>query len=234
MINECLILAGGFGKRLKDTISDLPKPMAPINGKPFLEYLLDYLNSQGMKKVVLSVGYMKEKITEYFGSSFKNMDIIYSIENEPPGTGGAIKQSESLISSEVFFAVNGDTLFMVDFSKLYEFFLEKRADMVIALKHFKDCSRYGSVKIEQKGHIEGFIEKQVLEDCIINGGVYFISKELFKNIDIQSPFAWEKDFLEKYYERFKFYGLVCEGYFIDIGTTEDYRRAQHELRNIFK
>ncbi|MDW8464053.1 MAG: NTP transferase domain-containing protein [Geminocystis sp.] len=90
MVNECLILAGGLGTRLRQMVNDVPKPMAPINGKPFLEYLLRYLNSQGIRRVVLSVGYMKEKIVDHFGSRFMDMEIVYSVEEEPLGTGGAI------------------------------------------------------------------------------------------------------------------------------------------------
>ncbi|MDW7973007.1 MAG: nucleotidyltransferase family protein [Thermodesulfovibrio sp.] len=228
MIKECLILAGGLGTRLRGVINDIPKPMAPISGKPFLEFLLRYLSSQGMERIVLSVGYLKEKIIEHFGSNFMGMEIVYSVEEEPLGTGGAILKARDLLG-EAFFVLNGDTLFMIDLRELYEFYARKCADVVIALRKMEDCSRYGSVVIDQDGRIKGFIEKGKMGECLINGGVYVVSKGILDKVNFPVPFSWERDFLERYYEDFNIYGLLCEGYFIDIGTPEDYGRANDEL-----
>ncbi|MDW8136533.1 MAG: nucleotidyltransferase family protein [Thermodesulfobacterium sp.] len=236
MIQECLILAGGFGTRLRSIVSNVPKPMALIQGKPFLEYLLKYLSSQGITKVVLSVGYLREKIINYFGKHFAGMEIVYSIEDEPLGTGGAILKAKALLG-EAFFIVNGDTLFKLKFSELYEFFKQKEADIVLALKPMKNCERYGSVEIDANGRVIGFVEKAKLKDCLINGGVYVVSNKVLTTDftkDFQAPFSWERDFLERRYKELKIYGLVCDGYFIDIGTPEDYKRAIHELKGYFK
>ncbi|MCS7148980.1 MAG: nucleotidyltransferase family protein [Geminocystis sp.] len=228
MIRECLILAGGLGTRLRGVIGDIPKPMASINGKPFLEFLLSYLSSQGMERIVLSVGYLKEKIIKHFRSSFMGMEIVYSVEDEPLGTGGAILKARDLLG-EAFFVLNGDTLFKVDLRGLYEFYKQKQADLVIALKYMEDCGRYGSVVIDYNSRVRGFVEKGKSNEGLINGGVYVVSKGILDKVNFSVPFSWERDFLERYYEAFNFYGLPCDGYFIDIGIPEDYSRANYEL-----
>ena len=111
MKEEAVILAGGFGTRLRDVVADVPKSMAIINGKPFLEYLLGYLHSFGITKAVLSVGYLNEKIISYFGSRYKNIDLHYSIEEEPLGTGGAVKMAMDYVTSENVLVLNGGYYF---------------------------------------------------------------------------------------------------------------------------
>lgn len=232
LIKEGLILAGGLGTRLRSVVNDVPKPMAPVNGKPFLEYLLLYLSSQGIERVVLSVGYMKDKIINYFGLRFKNIEISYSAEEEPLGTGGAVKHAMELLS-DTFFIFNGDTIFMLNLSKMHNLFLEKQAHLVMGLKCVNDCARYGSVEIDNSGRIVGFSEKKAIGSCIINGGVYLTSKDILKGIELTYPFSWERDFLEKFYKKLRFYGIVSDDYFIDIGMPEDYERAQDELKRYF-
>ncbi|MCS7206107.1 MAG: nucleotidyltransferase family protein [Leptospiraceae bacterium] len=233
MTDQALILAGGFGTRLRSVVKDLPKPMAPIQGKPFLEYLLTYLETNGIRKVILSVGYLKEKIMEHFGSRFLGMEIVYSPEDQPLGTGGALKQALNLLEQE-FFLLNGDTFFAVNLKDMFEFHKKKQSHFTIALKQIDDCKRYGSVLLDDDGRIVQFIEKREGIECLINGGVYLLSRALVESISLKAPFSLERDFLEKTYKEKKFYGFVSDGYFIDIGIPEDYQRADRELASLFE
>jgi len=229
MKNDVLILAGGLGTRLRTVVKDIPKPMAPIKDKPFLEYILKFLQKNGVKRVILSVGYKRENMINYFGNKYLDIDIEYVVEEYPLGTGGAVLNTLKYINSENFFILNGDTYFDVDLNKMKNFFETKDADLVIALKELSDSQRYGKVIIDKDLRIIDFIEKREKSEGFINGGVYFINKSLFESISFPKVFSFEKDFLEKYYKKFKFYGLPFDSYFIDIGVPEDYERAQFEI-----
>jgi len=232
---NAIVLAGGLGTRLRSVINDMPKPMADIKGKPFLAYLLDYLSVQGVSKVVLSVGYKYEVIKEYFGDCYKKIKLLYSIEEEPLGTGGAIKKSLYLLKcSEPVIVINGDTFFNVTLGDLVNFFIKKSADAVIALKKMENYDRYGSVNLDSQNKIIGFEEKNYKEIGYINGGIYVIHPNIFDDNELNNKFSFEKDFLEKFYNQKLFYGLVYEDYFIDIGIPEDYRKAQEEISLIIK
>jgi D-glycero-alpha-D-manno-heptose 1-phosphate guanylyltransferase len=230
MTNEAIILAGGLGTRLKHVINDIPKPMAPINNKPFLEYLLNYLIIQGLNKFILSVCYKNDIIINHFGNNFKNCEIIYAIENEPLGTGGAIVNALNFVTGENVFIVNGDTFFAINFNELFNNFRDKNADIDIALRKMEKFSRYGSVKLDSKNKIIGFEEKKYKEHGYINGGVCVLKKKIFKNMP--DKFLFEKDFLEKYYKKHEFYGLEFNDYFIDIGIPEDYEKVKSELPHL--
>lgn len=229
MVKEAIVLAGGLGTRLRKVVKDVPKPMADINGKPFLEYLLTFLSKQGIEKVILSVGYKYEVIKNYFGKFFLNIEILYSIETKPLGTGGGVKKSLSLVESDDIFIINGDTFFEVDLDMLFSFHKEKKAVLSIALKPLKCFSRYGSVEIDENGKIIGFKEKKYHDSGLINGGVYVLKKEVFKNLKFGEAFSFEKDFLEEYYIQYPFYGMAFQKYFIDIGIPEDYERFKKDI-----
>lgn len=234
MIKEAIILAGGLGTRLRDVIKDVPKPMAPIEGRPFLEYLLSYLHKQNIKKVVFAVGYKKEVIIDFFGNKYKDIKLVYSIEEEPLGTGGAILKALYLIENEHFFVLNGDTFFNIDLSSLENFYYDKQADLVIALKEMNNCERYGVIELDETYRIINFLEKPKKTKGLINSGIYLISKTFLNSFNLPKKFSFEKEFLEKYYSTYKFYGKSFDAFFIDIGISEDYEKAQQELPKFFR
>ena len=225
---QAIILAGGFGTRLQSVLKDIPKPMAPVAGKPFLEYIIRYLSSNGVSKIILSVGYLHEVIYEYFKSDFEDTKIIYSIETKPLGTGGAIKAALPLTDENEILIINGDTYFDVSLQQFYSAHNSENAFMTMALKQMYSFDRYGIVGIDSNNHITSFIEKNYFESGMINGGVYILDKKRFMQISLPEVFSFEKDFLEKYYNN-DFYGFVSDSYFIDIGIPEDYIRAQNDF-----
>lgn len=227
---EAIILAGGFGTRLQDVVKDLPKPMAPVNGRPFLIYILDYLIDYNYTKVVLSVGYLHEKIEDYFGSRYKSLEIDYAVETEPLGTGGGILFAMSKCTTDNVLIINGDTLFKVDLDAFERFYREKGGLLSIVLREVDDVSRYGSVVIGDNNLIVLFSEKESSEGSgLINGGVYLINRELFDKYPQPKKFSFEKDLMTQYYTKEMFFGMPSNGYFIDIGIPKDYARAQREL-----
>jgi len=232
MVKEAIILAGGLGTRLRKVVKDIPKPMADVNGKPFLEYLLAYLVKQGIKKIILSVGYKHEVIKTYFGNSFLGMEIVYSVETEPLGTGGGIRKSLSFVNSEDVFVLNGDTLFNIDLKKFSLFHKEKNSVLSVALRPMKEFDRYGAVELDNNRRIIGFKEKRYYEFGLINGGIYLLNKDFFATFGLKKSFSFEKDFLERYYNSYTFYGLEFEDYFIDIGIPEDYEKFKKDVKNI--
>jgi len=231
-IREAIVLAGGLGTRLRSVLKDLPKPMAPVGGRPFLEYLLRYLQQNGIEKVILSVGYKWEVIKAYFGDSFEGIKIVYSVENEPLGTGGAIKKSLFFVNSSDVFILNGDTLFNIDLKEFFAFHKKKRSVLSIALKAMSQFDRYGNVKIDNNNRIVSFEEKGYYESGLINGGIYLLNKDFFMDLDWKDKFSFEKDFLEKYYKFYEFYGLPFNSYFIDIGVPEDYEKAKRDFEGL--
>jgi len=231
MINEAIILAGGFGTRLKHVVKELPKSMASINNKPFLEYLLLYLKGQGIRSVILSVGYKYEQIQDYFGDSFNGIEIIYAIEDEPLGTGGGILNAMKYIRGESAFVLNGDTFFDVDLSKFFDFCMKNETDIGLVLKHVDDLSRYGSVAVDKNNRIIEFREKETLSGSgYINGGIYYLSKDLYSQQGKTTKFSIEKDFFEQGVNKFRIFGFLSDDYFIDIGIPEAFYRAQDEFK----
>lgn len=224
---KAIILLGGFGTRLRSVLPDVPKPMAPVNGKPFLVYLLDYLKSQGITSVVFSVHYLREKIQSYFGHEYAGMPIAYAIEDEPLGTGGAISHSLAWIdSADPVFVLNGDTFVEVDYRAMFS--LGKRDRLTMALRVVDDCRRYGKVVLEN-GFVSEFREKGEVGSGYINAGVYLIQPGLFANYPLSKQFSFENDFLLPYLAMLQPRAFIAKDYFIDIGIPEDYARAQTEL-----
>ncbi|MCX6199112.1 MAG: nucleotidyltransferase family protein [Bacteroidetes bacterium] len=223
----CIVLAGGLGTRLRGVINDLPKPMAMINGNPFLHYVFVYLARQKIKKVILSVGYRANVIESYFGDNYLDIEIVYSREDEPLGTGGGIKKAFELVD-DFAFVLNGDTFFDVDLNALHKFHLQNVADISLALKPMKSFDRYGTVQLREN-RIINFVEKKFLAEGLINGGVYFFGKNIFENID-QEKFSFEKEVLEKLVSQKKLCGKIYNDYFIDIGIPEDYAKAQQQMK----
>lgn len=233
MIKEAIILAGGKGTRLQEVLADLPKAMAPLNGRPFLEYQLDYLDKWGINHVVISVGHLKEKIIDHFGDRYKSIAISYAREEEPLGTGGAILNSFSHIKEHAAFILNGDTYFDVNLRRVNDFRFIKETDVVIVLRYEIDAERYGLVKFDSDNRIVEFDNKPLPgTEGYINGGLYLITKEYFLSHDFPEKFSIEKDFFQKSYKEERFFGLRCFSYFRDIGVPEDYRKALDEFQRI--
>lgn len=231
---EAIILAGGFGTRLQSVVKDVPKPMADINGKPFLEYLLVFLAKNGCKKVILSVGYKKESIIDFFKDSYLDMQVVYSVEDAPLGTGGAIRKAISLVDKDDVLVLNGDTFFLLDIAKMYEAHKKNGSKITMALKPMVDFDRYGSVSVDGDT-IVSFEEKGFKKEGLINAGAYLINRVLFQNLnELCDIFSFEKDFLEKYITTVKPTAFVQSGYFIDIGIPEDYEKAKETLDDYFK
>ena len=145
---DIIILAGGLGTRLNQTVPDTPKPMAPVNGKPFLQYLLNHINEAGFRRVILSTGYLSEKIESYFNIRYKDLELLYSVEDEPLGTGGAVQLAFAQVQTPHFMVMNGDTFFRINLDLLFQKHIEQLADVTMALRQVEDASRYGSVKFE--------------------------------------------------------------------------------------
>lgn len=227
MTDTAIILAGGFGTRLQSVVSDLPKPMADIGGKPFLQYLLIYLKSFGIKRVILCTGYLHEKVEAHFGSNFLGIEIIYSREESPLGTGGAIKKAMKHVEGNCFI-LNGDSFFEIDLRALSSFHETSNADFTFGLKQMSEFDRYGTVVLELDS-IVAFKEKTYMRSGLINSGVYVTSSKIFSTLKLPDSFSLEKDFLEKQIGSMNIMGMISEGYFIDIGIPEDYERAISEM-----
>lgn len=226
---EVIILAGGLGTRLRSAIGEVPKPMAPVDGKPFLHYQLLWLESYGVDKVVLSIGYKAGMITDHFGQKFNGISIEYAIEKEPLGTGGAILYAMRKTGGDRVLIVNGDTWFPVDIGRLVEEHESAAARLTIALKKMTNFSRYGTVELEGN-RIVGFREKQEMSVGLINGGIYLMNRSFVENSVNMKKFSFEKDILEKRVETGAIAGVVFDVPFIDIGVPGDYMGAGEVIK----
>lgn len=220
---EVIILAGGLGTRLQSVINDIPKPMAPIREIPFLCYVLDWLKTQKVQKCVFAVGYKHECIMQYFGDTYKGINLVYSIEETPLGTGGAIKLAFRYCKGEDVFVVNGDTLFCINLNQLKQIHNGK---FTMSCVYKEDASRYGLVELEGNKVVK-LVEKQERTQGWINGGVYLMNKEIFDEYD--GKFSLETELLPKLVICGIVNAKVGKEYFIDIGIPQDYERAKKEL-----
>ena len=232
---EAIILAGGLGSRLRATVPDLPKPMAPIHGRPFLEYLLDYWAGQGVSRFVLSVGYKRDIIEEHFGARYKGTEVDYAVEDQPLGTGGGLLLAlKHLRRTGPFLIMNGDTFFEVDLTPMRRYHRERRAELTIALREVEANSRYGGVGIDNEGKITTFDNcARTTDRALINGGVYLAEKSAFAGMALESdvPVSIEDQLYPRMLaEGRRVYGFPSSGRFIDIGIPEDYRRAASVLQ----
>jgi D-glycero-alpha-D-manno-heptose 1-phosphate guanylyltransferase len=227
-----IILAGGLGTRLRSVVSDLPKCMAPVNSKPFLAYVIDHFQHQGITDFIFSLGYKHEIIIEYlenFTLDVSRLTFQYSIEEEPLGTGGAIKKACALANDKNVLLTNGDTLFKASISSLQNLHNTKNADCTLALKPMQNFNRYGVIELNTDASIKSFNEKKYYNQGLINGGLYMLNTKSFLSESFPEKFSFETAYLEKFYDQHKMFGLVQDEYFIDIGIPEDYERAQQEL-----
>lgn len=227
---EAIVLAGGLGTRLRPLVSDRPKPMAEINGRPFLAYLLDDLTTKGINRIILSVGHLHEMIRNFFGTLYKGCEVVYAVENSPLGTGGGLRLALESALSEELFVVNGDTWFPVPFELPEEIYRRQQADMVIVLRKVEDASRYGTIGMAPDGRIIAFREKTgSATPGLINGGVYLVKSNLFASAKLPPRFSLETDFLEKSTSRKRLFGVISDAPFLDIGLPETYGKAAQIL-----
>ncbi|WP_107037601.1 HAD-IIIA family hydrolase [Brumimicrobium mesophilum] len=231
---EAIILAGGLGTRLKDVSKQMPKSMALIQNRPFLEYQMDLLIAQGVDKFVLSIGYKSEQIQKHFKESYKNCSVQYAVEKELLGTGGAIKNAMRFTTTENVIVANGDSLVVTDLKKQLNFHIENKADVTLALKEMKDFERYGTVNLDANSRITNFIEKQPIKEGIINAGLYIFNVKTFIERKWPQKFSVERDYFEAYVKEVKMLGFLMNGYFLDIGIPADFQRAQTEIGSFFK
>lgn len=235
---EVIILAGGLGTRLRSEVKNVPKCMAPVADKPFLWYILEDLKKYpDVKRVILSVGYLRDVIFEWIPTvqddySFK---IDYAIEEEPLGTGGGIRLSMEKVTDKEAIILNGDTYFAVDLNKMLAIHKANDASLLtIALKRMENFDRYGTVSMGVDGRILSFNEKRPCNDGLINGGVYVLSKNESVFEGLPKKFSFETAVLQKECGGTGcLFGVVQDGYFIDIGIPEDYHKANTEFSQLF-
>jgi len=229
---EAIILAGGFGTRLKSLVNEVPKPIAPIGEKPFLAWLIDYITDQGINRIIISVGYKKEKIIQFINKNYKDLDIVFSIENEPLGTGGAIARALILSQSENIFVINGDTFCKIKYKEMAFNHNEGIADISMVLKQENETKLRGSAVVSN-GRVLKFIEKGNQGKGLINCGIYYFQKSIFDGYQLGKIFSFEKDFLQKHISKISVNAYLTDEYFVDIGIPNHYLKAQKEIKSLF-
>lgn len=227
---KAIILCGGLGTRLRSVVSEVPKSMAPINGRPFLEYQLNNLKEAGVDTVIFAVGYKKEFIEDYFGNKYRGMNLLYSEEDKPLGTGGALKKAFKLLDEDRAIMMNGDNYVDVDYKKLYQQHLDNNMAVTIVVKPMEDFDRYGNVIVENN-RVKQFIEKQPTKKGLISVGCLIVNKNIFDNTNLGEEFSIEKDYLMQYAGKVPMGYFIYDGYFIDIGRPDDYFAFENYIKN---
>lgn len=232
---EAIILAGGLGTRLRSVVSDVPKPMADINGKPFLAILIEYWIKQGITRFILAVGYKHEIIQKYFGDEYNGVPMIYSVEKEPLGTGGGLLLAlDKLNSQNDCLILNGDTFFEINVQEFLAYHKNKKSDLTMALKKVENNSRYTGVLIDEHQRIISLSFETNDKESIINGGVYLAQPNIFFQFQSlpEKKVALEAEIFPELLERYtKIYGFNFSGKFIDMGVPTDYELMKAESLN---
>lgn len=230
-VHEALVLAGGLGTRLRACVPELPKPLAPVAGRPFLEYLLVKLKSEGIRRVVLSVGYRHEVIVDHFGKTWNGLELIYAIEDTPLGTGGALALALENAESEHVLAMNGDTLVDADFQALAARRAAEDAPFAMLVREIEDAGRFGVCCIED-GRLTGFTAGTPGQSGWINAGVYCLERDFLSGLSLSLPCSFEADILPAAVEKYRMVVQSTDASFIDIGIPNSYRHAQHFIPEI--
>lgn len=232
---QAIILAGGKGTRLRAEVPDLPKPLASIDGRPFLEHQMAYWVSQGVDRFVLSVGYKAEMIVSHVGSQFRDAQVAYAVEDQPLGTGGALLFAMNQLNpDEPFLVLNGDTFFDLPLSDLQRFHQERNSDWTLGLFPTQDTTRYLGVRLGDDGRLLSLVASLVRDRVWANAGVYMISPGVLDRVAerYRGEVSLEGAIIPALLEaESAIYGVRHNGYFIDIGFPEDYRRAADLLRS---
>lgn len=227
---QAIILAGGFGTRLKSTIGDdVPKPMAVVGGEPFLAHYLRFLKSEGVTEAVLSVHHLRAVIQEYFSDRFEGVAIRYAVEETPLGTGGAVKFAlQALKPSAPVLVANGDSFVEIDAKAMLRDHAAAGAKLTIGLRDMPDCSRYGEVEFDANKRITAFTYPGRSQAGWISTGTYVVSPDVFDGASLPDAFSFEADFQKPYCASIPMHAHALGGYFIDIGVPSDYARANAE------
>lgn len=227
---DVVILCGGLGTRLRSAVSDRPKALAKINDKTFLDVLIDDLLKHGFRNIILCVGFLKEQIIEHFNYE-KDYNILFSEEDTPLGTGGALKNARLLIKSDTFMVMNGDSICKLDFKELFDIHINKNAILSMVLTRSQDGNDYGNVVLDDSQNIISFKEKVDNKgECLINAGVYMMQKEIFSYVPDEANFSLEYDLFPKLITS-ECYGYIIENELLDIGTPERYKNAIDIIKN---
>ena len=222
---EAIVLVGGLGTRLRAVVSDVPKPLAPVAGRPFLAWLLDHLAENGMRHVVLAAGYLAERVVDSIGREWRGMEVNYSIESSPLGTGGAVRQACGLLRGDATHVLNGDTFLRYDMHALEQSARAAGAALGMALACVDDVARYGAV-VREGARVIGFREKGERGPGYINAGSYYMTPSAIQTLPTEPAFSFETKLLASLTAAGRVCGFVATSEFIDIGVPEDYRRAQ--------
>ena len=230
-MKSAIILAGGVGSRIESVAGGLPKALLDVEGRPFIEYVLDQLIDAGVEHVVIACSYKWQMIADYLGDEYRSLTVNYSVEQYPLGTGGAIKQAFDLHDLSEAIVVNADTLFKIDFAELERQHYHHNAFITLALRNVDDVSRYGEVTVNERNKLTSFNEKSRTGPGLINGGIYIVDAEIWDDsgVDVDDKFSFETDVLQNV-DLGIFYGFPMDGYFIDIGIPSDLERARTEFK----
>lgn len=223
---EAIVLAGGLGTRLRSVVADLPKALAPVAGRPFLTYLLDQLAANGLRRVILATGYMAEMVQRTIGTNWAGMDIVYSREPEPLGTGGAVRLASTLLQGKGVHLLNGDTFLRYEMSAMEQVVRGSGAALGVALARVDDVGRYGVVEVENE-RVRAFDEKGATGPGLINAGCYFLTAS---GLDMlpgdNGAYSFETQVLVPRARAGELIAFTNTRDFIDIGVPEDFARAQ--------
>jgi NDP-sugar pyrophosphorylase family protein len=231
-----IILAGGKGSRLAPVLSDLPKPLAPVQGRPFITYMLDLLIAAGFKHVVIATGYLGHKFSNTLGSNYHSLRITYSHEKIQLDTGGAIRNAlRHVRNSERLLVMNGDSLMNLNLRDFTSWSIDYPETMVLTFA--KDCGRFGSVETDNGDKVIAFHEKRAIgKSGWINAGIYLLSQKLISSWDENGPLSIEHECLPKISARGGLFGFKKVSDFIDIGIPETYKLVcdkQHWITRLF-
>jgi D-glycero-alpha-D-manno-heptose 1-phosphate guanylyltransferase len=221
---EAIVLAGGFGTRLREAVPDVPKPMAPIAGKPFLEVLLSSLADKGFKRIILSLGFMAETISSHFGERYADMELVYVVEETPLGTGGAVRLAMTQCRADHIYVFNGDTYVDLEVDQV-EHLWQLQYNAIIVGRKVPDTGRYGRLLVSD-GLVCGFREKGDTGPGLINAGCYVLSTNQLDDWPVNTPFSLESDYFVQAVAVEAVDFFETSGLFIDIGIPEDFNLAQ--------
>jgi len=229
-MHEAVILAGGYGTRLRQVVADVPKPMAPIAGRPFLEIQLQFLARRGVGHAVLAVGYLGHVIVGHFGDRFAGVELSYAVEDSPLGTGGAIQKALRLCRGDRAVVLNGDTYLDFDLDAADRLWRTDGRGVIVG-RAVPDTARFGRLSVAD-GWVDGMVEKGAAGPGIINAGSYVLGRGQLDDVDMPPPFSFENDCLARWLPVSPFHLFVADGLFIDIGVPDDFARAQDLLAGV--
>ncbi len=232
MFPDVIILAGGLGKRLASVTGGGQKVLAQIDGKPFISILIEYIAGQGGRRFILCTGHGSEQVEQQLRQSHQELEIIFSPEKEPLGTGGAIKQGSTLVKSDIFLALNGDCFCVIDYNNLIDFHRRQKAKATLGVTFLSDARDYGTIEIDRQKRISAFKEKQPeAREAFINTGTYCLARHAFDLHPTPQKFSIEYDFFPHLVGK-GFYAFEVANTFIDIGTPERYAWAKEHLKGL--